>query len=212
MHRRAALCALAAAWPLGAAAQGVSLAGRMGQRALLVVDGQPLTLGIGERRLGVRLLALEPGTARIERDGQVSELREGAGAVDVAGGPPPPTAREIVLPAGPGGHFHASGAINGRPVRFMVDTGASVVALGQPDADRIGLDYRRSPRAMMQTANGTVAAHRITLSAVTLGEVTLANVPAVVMPLPMSHVLLGNSFLSRFQMRRDNDVMRLELR
>jgi aspartyl protease family protein len=106
----------------------------------------------------------------------------------------------------------ASGAINGRNVRFMVDTGATTVALGAAEADRIGLDYRNGQRARMQTAGGTVTGHVLTLSAVTVGDVTIANVQAVVMPAPMPFVLLGNSFLSRFQMRRDNDVMRLDLR
>ena len=64
----------------------------------------------------------------------------------------------------------------------------------------------------MSTAGGVVHGHRVTLSAVTVGEVTLANVEAVVMPAAMPFALLGNSFLSRFQMRRENDVMRLDLR
>ncbi|HEX5685381.1 MAG TPA: retropepsin-like aspartic protease, partial [Ideonella sp.] len=105
-----------------------------------------------------------------------------------------------------------SGSINGRPVRFMVDTGATVVALDQALADRIGIDYRNARRVTMGTANGSAPAHLVTLSAVVLGGVTVANVQAVVMPLGMPHVLLGNSFLTRFQMRRENDVMRLELR
>ena len=64
----------------------------------------------------------------------------------------------------------------------------------------------------LSTANGVVVAQQLTLSAVSLGDVTVANVRAVVVPAPMGHVLLGNSFLQRFQMRRENDVMRLELR
>jgi aspartyl protease family protein len=117
-----------------------------------------------------------------------------------------------VLTVGPGGHFMTGGAINGRPVQFMVDTGATTVALGADQADRIGLDYRSGQRARLQTAGGAVDGHVLTLSAVTVGEVTLANVSAVVLPAPMPFVLLGNSFLSRFQMRRENDVMRLDLR
>ena len=51
-----------------------------------------------------------------------------------------------MLPVGLGGHFTSAGAINGRPVQFMVDTGATLVAISQSEADRIGLDYRNSPR------------------------------------------------------------------
>jgi aspartyl protease family protein len=121
-------------------------------------------------------------------------------------------AREIVLAAGPGGHFLGRGASNGRPVHFMVDTGATVVALSRAEATRLRLDLSGARPVALSTANGVVAAQQLTLSAVTLGDVTVANVSAVIVPAPMPHVLLGNSFLQRFQMRRENDVMRLELR
>jgi aspartyl protease family protein len=116
------------------------------------------------------------------------------------------------MPVGLGGHFTSAGTINGRAVQFMVDTGATLVALSQGEAERIGLDYRSAPRALTQTANGAVPVHRVSLSAVRVGEVEVANVDAIVMPAQMPYVLLGNSFLSRFQMRRDNDVLRLERR
>ena len=61
-------------------------------------------------------------------------------------------------------------------------------------------------------ANGAVPVHRVSLNVVRVGEVEVSNVEAIVMPAQMPYVLLGNSFLSRFQMRRDNDVLRLERR
>ncbi len=94
----------------------------------------------------------------------------------------------------------------------MVDTGATVIGLGVADAAQIGLGYKSGRRVMMNTANGQAPGYLVTLSAVTLGEVTVSNVAAVVTPSSMPYVLLGNSFLSRFQMRRENDVMRLDLR
>ena len=85
--------------------------------------------------------------------------------------------------------------------------------MSSAEADRLGIDYRNGQRGMVQTANGTAPAYLITLSAVTRRRGRrIANVQAVVTPAPMPMVLLGNSFLSRFQMRRENDVMRLELR
>lgn len=194
------------------AAQSVSLAGHMGRRALLVVDGQTVTLGVGESARGVRLLGLENGQARVEWAGRVSQLAQGGAPVNLGQAAADTGTREIVLSAGLGGHFTTEGQINGRAVHFMVDTGATLVALSQSEAERLGLDYRHGQRAMMQTANGAVPAHQLTLSAVRVGGITIANVKAVVMPAQLPHVLLGNSFLERFQMRRDNDVMRLELR
>ena len=198
--------------PLVAAGQSVSLAGQMGSKALLVIDGQTQTLAVGETARGVKLLQLSADTALVERAGAQSTLRLGAAPSRVGGARMGTGGREIVIPAGPGGHFVTAGAINGRPVQFMVDTGATLVAMGQSDADRLGLDWRTGQRVAMQTANGTAPAMLLTLSVVRVGEVELANVQAVVMPMAMPHVLLGNSFLSRLQMRRDNDVMRLELK
>jgi aspartyl protease family protein len=195
-----------------AAAQGVALAGQMGSKALLMIDGQPQTLAVGESARGVKLLQLSADSALVERNGAQSTLRLGAAPARVGGGRSPAGGREIVIPAGPGGHFVTAGAINGRPVQFMVDTGATLVAMGQNDAERLGLDWRGGQRVLMNTANGTAPAVQLTLSSVRVGEVELANVQAVVMPVAMPMVLLGNSFLSRLQMRRENDVMRLELR
>jgi aspartyl protease family protein len=194
-------------------AQSVTLAGSMGNKALLVIDGQPHTLAVGHSAMGVTLTQLSDGQAQVQRGGVSATLRLGAAPARLAGSTNAPSAaQEIVLPVGLGGHFTSAGAINGRPVQFMVDTGATLVAISQSEADRIGLDYRNSPRAMTQTANGAVPVHRLSLSAVRVGEVEVANVEAIVMPAQMPYVLLGNSFLGRFQMRRDSDVLRLERR
>ena len=197
----------------GSWAQSVTLAGSMGSKALLVIDGQPHTLAVGQSAMGVTLLQLSDGQAQVQRGGSAATLRLGGAPARLAGTPQASTtAREIVLPVGLGGHFMSGGAINGRPVQFMVDTGATVVAISQAEAERIGLDFRNAPRAMTQTANGAVPVHRVSLNAVRVGEVEVNNIDAIVMPAQMPYVLLGNSFLSRFQMRRENDLLRLERR
>jgi aspartyl protease family protein len=203
---------LLALLPALAAAQSVQLAGQMGRKALLVIDGQTVTLGVGETRAGVTLRGIDGQQAQVEWGGRTSTLTVGGAPVSIGRGAGGVGGRSIVLPVGPGGHFLTAGQINGRTVQFMVDTGATTIALGQAEADQIGLDYKQGRRAMMNTAGGAVPGYVITLSAVTVGEVTVANVQAVVMPASMPYVLLGNSFLSRFQMRRENDVMRLDLR
>jgi aspartyl protease family protein len=92
----------------------------------------------------------------------------------------------------------------------MVDTGATVVAMGDSDAERIGLKFRNGPRGVVGTANGQVVVHRATLDVVRIGDVQVYNVEAVVMPQPMDTILLGNSFLTRFSMKRENDKMTLD--
>ena len=194
-----------------ASAQTVTLAGRMGDRALLVVNGTPHTVAVGSTAVGVKLLRWAGDDAEVEIAGARALLRVGT-PTQVGAARAPASAREIVMTAGSGGHFTPSGSINGRPVRYMVDTGATLVSLGQDEAQRLGLDLSNARAGLTQTANGPVPVRVLTLDRVRVGEVEVSNVGAVVMPMPMPYVLLGNSFLSRFQMRRDNDVMRLELR
>jgi aspartyl protease family protein len=195
-----------------AQAQSVVLAGRMGERALLVVGGQALTVGVGQTAGAVKLRRWVGADAEVEHAGQVLLVRAGGAPAQVNAEAPRPLARELVITAGLGGHFTAQGSINGKPVRFMVDTGASLVALGVDDAERMGIDLNGSRETMTQTANGAVKALMVNLNSVRVGDLELTNVGAVVLPQPMPMVLLGNSFLARLQMRRDNDVMRLERR
>lgn len=206
------LAAAALLLPLAAAAQNVSLGGLMGSKALLVVDGKTQMLSPGESVGGVRLVEIRNGLAVVESEGRRVTLELGGAPAQIKGTPAPAGAREIVIPAGPGGHFVVAGAINGRAVRFMVDTGATLVAISQGEAERIGLDWHAGNVGMLQTANGAVPVRLITLSSLRVGGIELADVGAVVVPSAMPMVLLGNSFLSRLQMKREADVMRLQMR
>jgi aspartyl protease family protein len=195
-----------------AQAQGIVLAGRMGDRALLVIDGKPHTLAVGATVANVRLLRWNGDEAELSHQGNSLSLRIGTPVQLVGGASNESASREIVIPASSGGHFMASGSINGKSAQFMVDTGATLVSVGKADAERLGLDLSAARQGVTQTANGPVPVQIIVLPRLRVGNVEVSNVGAAVMPSSMPHVLLGNSFLSRFQMRRDNDVMRLELR
>lgn len=190
----------------------VSLAGRMGDRALLVVNGQPHMVALGGTIAGVRLLRWAGDEAEVEVAGARSRLRVGGTPAQIGAARAPAAAREIVMTASSGGHFTPAGAINGQAVRFVVDTGATLVSMGKDEALRLNLDLSGARNGVSQTANGPVAVQIVVLDRVRVGEVEINNVGAVVLPQPLPFILLGNSFLSRFQMRRDNDVMRLELR
>lgn len=196
-----------------AAAQSVTLSGSLGSsKALLVIDGAPHTVAVGASVKGVTLKSLGEGQAEVEVGGRRSVLRLGAPTRLGGDGTGAAAGTEIVIPAGPGGHFSAAGSINGKAVQFLVDTGATVVALSQSEATRIGLDWQRGRRGMSNTAGGVVPVHGINLTSVKVGGIEVFNVDAVVVPAEMPVILLGNSFLSRFSMRRDSDVMRLEKR
>ena len=214
-HRLALPWLLAAgllAAPL-AQAQSVALAGMLGGQALLVVDGgAPRSVAPGQTHRGVKVVSAGNDQAVVEIGGRRHTLRVGESPASVGASGPSGTGSRIVLTASSGGHFMGQGAINGRTVQFMVDTGATTVALGVADADRMGLNYREGQPMRMHTANGTTGAWRVRLASLRLGDVEVYEVDAVVLPQSMPFVLLGNSFLSRFQMRRDNDQMVLERR
>lgn len=108
-------------------------------------------------------------------------------------------AREVVLAAGPGGHFSANLEVNGRSVRGLIDTGATVVALNESTARQIGLslatlDYSIS----VSTANGLAKAASVTLKRIKVGSIAVENVEAMVLPdAALSDTLVGMSFLNR---------------
>ncbi len=103
-----------------------------------------------------------------------------------------------VLPSA-GGHFHVETTVNGSPLRMMVDTGATVVALTKEDARRIGVNPTPADfKVIISTANGNVRAAPILLKEITIGEISVRNVGAVVQPDSlMQESLLGMSFLSK---------------
>jgi len=205
---------LAAAAVGSAQAQSVSMTGAMGNRALLIIDGAaPKAVAAGETHRGVRVVSVAGGQAVVEMGGQRHTLAIGSGPVAFKGaGGVGGAGSRIVLTAGSGGHFMTAGQINGRAVQFMVDTGATSVALGRPDAERLGIDLARAQPVMMNTANGVSQGWRVTLASVRVQDVELRDVDAAITPTPMPFVLLGNSFLGRFQMKRENETLTLERR
>lgn len=196
----------------GASAQTVSMGGSLGSRALLVIDGKARTVAVGSTVDGVRLVSVSSNDAVVEVKGQRVTLPLGGAPANLGGAPSEGTGRQIVLTAESGGHFFTSGLINGHTVRFVVDTGATNVAMSEAEANRIGLQFKNGKLGFSNTANGVVVAHRVSLASVRIGDVQVYNVDATILPAPLPYVLLGNSFLERFQMRRENDQLTLDKR
>jgi aspartyl protease family protein len=210
-----ALTGLALGLSLPAAGQ-VVLSGILGGRALLLVGASaPKAVAPGETFQGVRLVSLDKDSALLEQDGQRFTLRLGDSPVQVkpgSGVARPANGKRITLTSDSAGHFKSQGSINGQIMQFVVDTGATVVSIGRPDAERMGLAFLGGQSVQMQTANGTAQGWRIQLHSVRIGDVEVFDVDAVVTPQAMPVVLLGNSFLDRFQMHRVSDQMVLEKR
>jgi aspartyl protease family protein len=213
MAARATLLAVCLLLAGPAQAQSVALSGLLGGKALLVVDGAPpKSVGVGQTHRGVTVISTQASQAVVEIGGKRQTLLLGGAPVRLEGQDRGEGDNRIVLQAGGNGHFMTLGQINGNSARFMVDTGASFVALGADDARRMGINLQTAQPTVMGTANGSVQAWRVKLSSVRVGNVNVHEVDAVVMPAAMPYVLLGNSFLTRFQMTRTNDQLVLERR
>ena len=196
----------------GAAAQTVSMGGSLGSNALLVIDGKPRTVAVGTTVDGIRLVSVTANEAIVELKGKRVLLRLGDAQVNLGGKASEGGGKQIVLTAQSGGHFHANGTINGQSVRFMVDTGATMVVMDKYEAERLGIDYKNGRRGISRTANGEVPVYAAKLASMRIGDVQVHDVDAIVSQAPMPYILLGNSFLTRFQMKRENDIMTLDLR
>ena len=120
--------------------------------------------------------------------------------------------REVVLKRNRFGHYVTSGEINGQPVTFMLDTGATGVAIPEATARRLGL--RRGAAFPTQTANGTTVSYAVRLDRVSVGAISLQDIPASISPgLGTDEVLLGMSFLKHieFTQRGDQLILRQEI-
>jgi len=209
---RALVATLLVAAVTAASAQTVSMGGSLGTNALLVIDGKARTVAAGATVDGVRLVSVTGNDAVVEVRGKRFTVRLGDAQVNLGGKASEGGGKQIVLTAQSGGHFGGTGTINGRTARFVVDTGATFVSMDQYEADRLGVDWKSGRRGLSRTANGDTPYYATNLQSVRIGDVQVYEVPAIVTPSPMPYILLGNSFLSRFQMKRENDVLTLDLR
>ncbi len=204
--------AVAVALALPADATEVTVIGLFPGKAVVVIDrGAPRTLAAGQRTPeGVLLVSSDSRSATLEVDGkrQVLEMGQHAESAALTGSLP-----SVTLAADGNGQFMAEGQVNGSRVRFLVDTGATLVTLPASEATRLGIDYRRGQQAVSQTANGRIIVYRIRLDTVSVGGMTLRDVDAVVPEGPGLEVaLLGMSFLNRTEMRREGANLTLTKR
>lgn len=183
-----------------------------GKAVVVINNGKPLAMTAGQvSPEGVRLIGATSESATFEVGGKRQTLSMGQ-TISIGGGPV--SAYRATLIADAGGHFVTTVAINGVSMKFMVDTGASLVTLSSGDAQRAGIHYRAGQKAVLQTANGTTPAYRVKLDTVRLGDITLNNVDGVVVEgSVMGNLgLLGLSFLNRLDMRREGATMTLTKR
>jgi aspartyl protease family protein len=191
------------------AAPDVRVVGLFSGRAVVQIDGRQAVLRIGETGpQGVRLLSADSEMAVLEIDGERVESRlDGR----VTARKRSPRVLEFQVWRDTSGMYTTVGSINGLPVPFLVDTGATQVALNSGQARRLGIDYRvTGTEAAVTTASGVEQAWRVTLDSVKVGELEVRNVSAVVIEGPQPETaLLGMSYLGRFEISKSGQLMTL---
>lgn len=189
----------------------VQVVGLFPNAAVLVVDGQRKLVKAGQTGPGgVKVLSADSKGAVLLVDGvqrNFNLTRE----YNQAGSSGPQT-EQLSIARGVGNHFWVAGSLNSYPVQFLVDTGATSVAMNEGQARRLGIDYRVEGRPLVaNTAGGNVRGWRIKLDRVKVGGIEVLGVEGVVLEGDSpTEVLLGMSFLSRVRWREENGVLLLE--
>ena len=206
----ATLCAAITLLPLATvAATQVNIVGLFSNKAVLIINGgKPKTLSVGQSSQGVKLLAADSVVATLEIEGKTQKLGMGqAATVAGAAGSGVPS---VTLYADQRGHFVSDLQINGAPMKFLLDTGASVVAMNSGDAKYANIDYKKGEPMQVATANGVVTAYRVTIATLKIGSVVLNEVEASVLEGGSPHiVLLGMSAINRLDMKRQDIALTL---
>ena len=164
----------------GESFEGVMLKSADGRKAVVVIDGETLELGLNQS-IGSSYKKRERSRITIAPDAQ--------------------------------GMYFVAGTINGTPTRFLVDTGATHIAMSGRKADALNLSYRNGQQGKAQTASGVVDVWRIHLASVSIGAIKLHNVTAVVIAgNHPAQVLLGNSFLGRTDIQKAGAMLEITKR
>jgi len=176
-------------------------------KAVIMIDGQRRVLAVGDTSPeGVKLIAADSRKAMLEIHGQRKEYTPGSA---ISFNFKKPETLQEKLFANDRGMFLTVGSINGQSVRFLVDTGATSVAMNKSQAKKLGVRYRiEGEPATASTASGFVRSYRVRLKSVSLGKIKRNNVEAMVIdgnhPGP---ILLGMSFLRGLKIEKNGDVL-----
>lgn len=181
-------------------------------KALLLIDNKRVLLSAGETSDGgVRLINADAKQAVIEVDGMKRSYRLG-NSVRFSPTQSQPNKQDIIVYRNQHNLFTTVGSINGFPVNMLVDTGASAVAINSYDAKRLGINYKlEGTLTSVTTASGIEQAYLVRLDKVTVGTVTLHSIQGIVIDGEQPDTpLLGMSFLSRFNIVNDGQIMTLK--
>ncbi|MCW9024496.1 MAG: retroviral-like aspartic protease family protein [Gammaproteobacteria bacterium] len=191
-------------------AMDITVLGLFSDRAILKVDDKQHMIKVGEKTPeGIKLISANSEKAVLEVNGKQDSYSLGTHisshyeTVEVKG-------EASIWPVR--GMYVTTGTINGHPVTFMVDTGATWISMSGQHAKRLGIDYRvNGKRRRVSTANGVIPVFVVNLDRVKVGDIELHHVEAAVADADTgSEILLGMSFLQRVNIERKGQVMMLK--
>ncbi len=146
----------------------VNVAGLFNNKALVMINGgAPCSLSAGKTVAGVKLISANSEAATFMMEGKRQMLKMGQPA-SVTGGTGPANNHSVSLYADSYGHFSGNLSINGVSLKYLVDTGATTIALNSGDAKYAKIDYEKGERVPISTANGIITAYLVTLNTVKL--------------------------------------------
>ena len=208
--RNSLLVVLLSTTVAAAAIKKITVVGLFKDTAIVVIDGTRRLLRSGDTSPeGVTLISASSKEAVLEIDGK--QKRYGLGG-QIGGSYARAEQPKVRIWPTPNHMYLVTGSINGFPVKFIVDTGATLVSLSGREAKRLGIDYRVvGTPGYSSTASGIEKIYLVTLNKVRVGDIELRNVEGAVHDgdFPPS-ALLGMSFLGRLTMRQDGQVLELE--
>lgn len=190
-------------------ATDIMVLGLFKNKAIVNIDGKQRTLKKGKKSPeGVILIWADSDSAILEVDGKEQKFKLGRHVSTSF--KQKKLAEAKIMPIN--GMYSTVGFINGHQVNFLVDTGATWIAMNANQARTLGINFRYlGKKGRVSTANGIVPVYRVTLDKVRVGEIELTNVAAGVLEgNSPREVLLGNSFLNRVEMQRQGQVMLLK--
>lgn len=199
------------------AANNVKAIALFNDRAMLAIDGgKAKIVRAGDTYAGVKLISSNTSEAVVEYGGQRKTLRLNSAVVlskSLAVAPAKSYFATVEMEVNNQGFFQGNGAVNGRELEFLVDTGANLVVMSSRHADSIDLQYRSGAQTNASTAAGNAPMYLVQLDTVSLGGIELENVAAGVIVGRFPEIpLLGMTFLSQLNMERNGDIMRLSRR
>ena len=203
------------AWPVtswSAKPPHVEVVALFENKAMLLINKKQLLVSVGETtEHGVTLIEADAKGAIIEVDGKRRRVVLG-GLVHSRPGQGTAQDKKIYVYRGPDDLYRTTGSINGYPVNFLVDTGASSIAISSREAKRLGINYRLTGKPIwISTASGTESGYRVTINRVTIAGITLHSIEGLVLEgNEPSNPLLGMSYLNRFEIINDGQVMTLK--